>query len=179
MPAEGYATLQRDARPSSCQKNSGTFNSAPLAGRAPSAGVSFLWRVGNWRKRLFCRHTRPFGYPPEYFVLVNFRASRGIKRLQRVRGPPEGWNLTPPEASFASGGPCIPLEGRVSAGGMWRDARPSRAPSFLLLSRDSDFMIHWSIRYPREDSLLTIPVDETLSIYPRKYENRHGGYFWG
>ena len=37
-------------------------------------------------------HTRPFGYPPKYTVLVNFRAARGIKRLQRVRGSLEGWN---------------------------------------------------------------------------------------
>ena len=76
-----------------------------------------IWNIIHAATAEFEGHTRPFGYPPKYSGLVNFRASRGIKRLQRVDCPLQGWNSTPPEACFASGGPCIPLEGRVS---LWR-----------------------------------------------------------
>ena len=52
------------------------------------------------------------------------------------------------------------------SGGVWRDARPPRAPSLLLLSRDSDLRSHWSIRCPPEYSFMTAPADK---IPPREY----------
>ena len=102
-------------------------------------------RVNPHKKTLLSEHTRTFGYPPQYSVLVHFRASRGIQRLQRVDCPLERWNSTPPEACFASGGPCIPLEGRVS---LWRHVEGCAALlSTIFFATAKGFRPHESLEH--------------------------------
>ena len=93
-------------------------------------------------------HTRQFGYPHNTSVTVNFQASRGLKRLQRVRGPPEEYFLVSSRGETSLWQRVIPLEGRASLRRKLEDVPPSRAPSSLLPSRDSHLRGHWSIRCP-------------------------------
>ena len=99
-------------------------------------------------------HTRQFGYPQNPSVTVNFRDSRGLKRLQRFETPPEGARHSkgefsgffqrrnePPEAFNPSGGQRFLVRNL-------EDVLPSRAQSFLLLSRYSCLRSPWIIRCP-------------------------------
>ena len=103
-------------------------------------------------------HTRQFDYPQNPSVTVNFRASRGLKCLQRVRGPSEERFLFSSRSKTSPRKRVTPLEDRASLRRNLEHVPPSRAPSSLLPSRDSYLRSHWSIRYiPSEDSFVTAP----------------------
>ena len=96
-------------------------------------------------------HTRPFGYPPNTLISQ-------FPSLERNRTPSDGARPSRGVESHVPGGLFCLWRVAYPSGGIWRDARPSWVLSFLLLSRDSDLMSHWSIRCPPDDSLLIIPV---------------------
>lgn len=76
-----------------------------------------------------------------------------LDAFKGVRGPPEENTLVFPERLYASGGLFCPWRTVCPSGG-FQVARPYMAPSFLLLSRDSNLRGHSSIICPSQDAFI-------------------------